>query len=96
MKKVPFAELHIKVIPKASKNAIVGWEEDFLKIRVNAPPEKGKANEELIAFLAKILGIPKSLITVEQGETSRYKKLRFMGVDQTMLLEKIRLILEKS
>ena len=94
MKKAPFAELHIKVIPKASKNAIVGWEENFLKIRVNAPPEKGKANEELIAFLAKSLRIPKSSISVEQGDNSRYKKLHFLGIDPDSLLILINRILK--
>ncbi len=65
----------IKVIPKASKNAIVGWEQEELKVKVHAPPDKGKANEELIAFLAKSWKIPPSLFSIYSGETSRHKKL---------------------
>lgn len=65
----------VKVVPKASKNAIVGWENDELKVRLNAVPEKGQANEELIAFLAKTWKIPKTSLTIYSGETSRHKKV---------------------
>ncbi len=46
-------KISVKVIPKASKNEIVGWEEDILKVRLTVVPEKGKANEALIALLSK-------------------------------------------
>ncbi len=67
--------LKVKVIPKASKTVIVGWENDELKIRLAAVPEKGEANDELIRFLSKHYAIPKSSITILSGQTSRYKKL---------------------
>ena len=65
----------IKVIPKASCNAIVGWEGEELKVRVRAPADKGKANEELIAYLSKTWKIPKSYFLIHSGETSRHKRL---------------------
>ena len=74
------AILPVKVVPRASKNAIVGWENEELKVRLNAVPEKGEANEELIAFLAKSWKIPKSAISIHSGETSRHKKLLFKGI----------------
>lgn len=46
-------ELRVKVTPKSSKNAIVGWEEDLLKVRLRAIPEKGNANEALIELLSE-------------------------------------------
>lgn len=49
--------------------------EDFLKINVISPPEKGKANAELIKFLAKQLKIAKSNFTILSGELDRYKKI---------------------
>jgi uncharacterized protein len=65
----------IKVIPKAANHEIVGWETDELKIRLAAGPTKGKANEELIKFLAKQLDIGRSKICLVQGKTSRHKKV---------------------
>lgn len=51
----------------------------YLKINVVSVPEKGKANKELIAFLAKMLKIAKSSFTIISGETDRYKKIMING-----------------
>ena len=67
--------LSVKVIPKASKSEIVGWENENLKIRLKAVPEKGAANKELISFLAKFLHIAKSNISIKRGSQSRHKHL---------------------
>ena len=83
------ALLPVKVVPKASKNAIVGWENGELKVRLNAVPEKGEANGELIAFLAKSWKIPKSTISIHSGETSRHKKLLFRGMTAEQLRSNI-------
>ena len=48
----------------------------FLKVRVRAVPEKGKANAAVEHLLAKALGIPKSAVSVEKGETRRIKTVR--------------------
>lgn len=69
--------LKVKVVPKSAKTEIAGTMEDgTLKIRVAAPPEKGKANAELIAFLAKQYGIPRANIDILTGETSHNKQIR--------------------
>lgn len=72
--------LSVKVIPRASKNMIAGWENEELKVRLNAIPEKGEANEELIAFLAKSWKLPKSSFSIQSGETSRHKKILIRGL----------------
>jgi len=69
-------EIVVKVIPKASSNEIVGWENDCLKIRLKAVPDKGKANQELIRFLADICNVRQSDITILSGLTSRLKRIR--------------------
>ena len=51
--------IKVKVIPKASRSEIAGWENEELKIRLAAVPDKGQANAELIRFLAEWLGIGK-------------------------------------
>lgn len=65
----------IKVVPNASQNKIVGWENGVLKIRINAVAEKGKANQAVISFLAKTWKIPKSSLSIYSGETHRNKIL---------------------
>lgn len=66
-------KLQIKVQPGASVSEIVGWDGDVLKVRLNARPEKGRANKELVRLLSKELDIPKSSIVIVRGETSRLK-----------------------
>ena len=51
------ARLKAKVVPGSSRNRIVGWLGDALKINVTAPPEKGKANEAVVELLSMKLGI---------------------------------------
>lgn len=79
----------LKIIPKASRNEVLGWENDELKVRIAAVPEKGDANSELIRFLAKILKISKSSITLISGDTSRHKRIRVSGVSLDQLLSSL-------
>ncbi|WP_348663787.1 DUF167 family protein [Chlamydia vaughanii] len=67
--------LEVKVTPKSKENKIVGFEGETLKIRVTEAPEKGKANEAVIALLAKALSLPKRDVTLISGETSRKKRI---------------------
>ena len=75
----------VKVIPKASHNAILGWENGELKIRVAAQPEKGGANEELLAFLAKKFGISKSRVKLISGASSRHKRICLIDATPALL-----------
>lgn len=70
--------LHIQ--PGAKRTEIAGLHGDALKIRLAAPPVDGKANEALIAFVAKTLGLPKSRVELVSGQTARAKRLRVAGV----------------
>lgn len=68
--------IQVKIVPKSKCNEIIGYENDILKIRIKAAPEKNKANKELIYFLAKKLSIPQSNIIILSGETCRIKKIK--------------------
>ena len=68
-------EIHVLVVPKSSREAILGQYQDRLKIALTAAPEKGKANEALVKFLAKSFGIPKSNISILSGETNKRKTI---------------------
>ncbi len=72
----------VRVVPRAKRDEIVGVEDGALKIRLNAPPVEGKANEALVRFLAKTLGLPKGNVEIVRGETSRNKVVRVRGVGE--------------
>ncbi len=68
--------LTLKVIPKSSKNEIVGFLEDgTMKLKIHAVPEKGKANAEIREFLAEVFGVGKRNVEVVRGETSAHKQV---------------------
>ncbi|MBR4108602.1 MAG: DUF167 domain-containing protein [Akkermansia sp.] len=72
-------KLALKVTPGARKNELLGWEEDYpqvgrvLKLRIAAPPVEGKANKEIVAFLAKCLSLPKNTVELVHGTSGRIK-----------------------
>jgi uncharacterized protein len=68
-----FVNIHLQ--PKASKDAIVGKYGDRLKITITAPPIDGKANEHLIKFLSKYLGVSKKHVKITKGEHARDKTI---------------------
>ena len=72
--------LEIKVIPNAPKNEFVQWEGNCLVVKIRGVPERGKVNENLIAFVAKIFGTTQSQIEILSGKTSRFKKLDIKGI----------------
>ncbi len=69
--------IRVKVLPKSPKTEIVDTLDDgTIKIRVAAPPEKGKANKELIKFLAKHFEVDKSAITIVSGKSDPLKLIK--------------------
>lgn len=62
--------------PKASKDEFAGLHGERLKIRLTAPPVEGKANAQLLAFLAGAFGVAKSQVSLESGELNRQKRAR--------------------
>lgn len=65
--------LRLRVKPGARRTAIVGVHGGRLKVAVNAPPERGKANDAVIALLAKTLGLPLGAVAIVSGHTSQDK-----------------------
>lgn len=73
--------VHLKAVPGASRDAIAGLLGERLKIRVSAPPERGKANKAICILLAQTLGVRKGDIEIVSGATSPEKTVRVRGVD---------------
>lgn len=68
--------LKVRVQPRASRDEFGEAQEDYLKVRITAPPVDGKANAHLIRYLAEVFRVAKSRITLLDGETAREKRLR--------------------
>jgi uncharacterized protein (TIGR00251 family) len=75
------ARLKVKVVPGSSRNEIVGWLGDALKIKVTAPPERGKANEAVVELLATALDIATDDVVVVSGHSSPAKVVAVSGMD---------------
>jgi uncharacterized protein len=74
--------LTVKVTPNAGRNEISGEKDGVLLVRIGAPPEKNKANKELVSFLAERLGVKKADIEILRGETGRNKVIEISGVNR--------------
>ncbi len=74
-------KLSLKVIPKSSRNRVVGWVGERLKVQVTAPPERGKANDAVVELLAEALGLSKKQVRIVAGETSPLKTVEVDGED---------------
>ena len=65
----------VQVQPNAKKSEVVGELDEALKIRLRAPATEGKANEELIRFIADQLDLPKKCVSITHGQSNRQKLL---------------------
>ena len=74
------ASFAVKVHPHAKKNAITGELGDALKLSLTAPAVDGLANRACIEFLANLLKVPRSSVTIASGQTSRTKVIRVAGL----------------
>ena len=79
----------VQVQPNARRNEVLGIEDGVLHLRIAAPPVKGKANKELIAFLSQLLGVSKGSVMIEKGLTSRRKVVAIEGLDRAKILERL-------
>lgn len=75
--------------PNAARNELAGFAEGVLRIKVAAPPVKGKANKELIAFLAQKLGLNKGDLIILKGHTSRNKLISISGLTREELNQRL-------
>ena len=84
-------KLEVHLQPKAHRSEIVGLHGGALKIRIQAPPVEGKANEALLKFLAKVLGLPRKRLQILSGLTSRRKSIYISQVDLDFVSQRLEL-----
>ena len=86
----PKARIALRVQPRASKNRVAGKTENGWKIALTAPPVDGKANQACLAFLSKLLHVPRASIHIVRGETSRQKLVEVNGLSLSEVEERFR------
>ena len=81
--------ISVRVHSNAVRNEVVGLTGGVWQIRVSAPPVKGKANKELIAFLSRLLGVSKSRIGIIRGHTARDKVIAINGLSREEIMKRL-------
>jgi hypothetical protein len=74
--------LRLRIQPRASRTEVAGLHGALLRVRLTAPPVDGAANEELVRFLATVLGVPARAVKVTAGHGSRQKTVTVAGLDR--------------
>jgi len=72
--------IHLHVAPRASRTKVGGLHDGRIKLAVAAPPVEGRANEEIVKFLARALRVGKSSVRIVSGETGKRKVVEIDGV----------------
>jgi uncharacterized protein len=75
------ALLCFKVTPNAPANAVLGETDGVIRLKIQAPAVDGKANAALVAFLAEVLRVPKTAVSLQGGLRSRLKRVAVEGLD---------------
>lgn len=81
--------LHIRVQPKASRNALILEPDGRIRAAITAPPVEGAANKALCEMLAKTLGLPKRAVSLAAGDKGREKTIRIEGIQASELLSRL-------
>jgi uncharacterized protein (TIGR00251 family) len=77
--------LKAKVVPGSSKTSVAGVLDGMLKVKISAAPEKGKANQSLVKYLAKQLNVKNKNVTIVSGLTNPIKQIRIENISPEKL-----------
>jgi uncharacterized protein len=88
--------LRLHVQPGAGRTAVQGRHGDALKVRVAAPPEKGRANDACTTLVAELADVKPAAVELVAGATSRAKRFRIAGADVDELVRRLELALEEA
>ena len=83
------AKISLRVYPGAARNEVVEFTDGLWRVKVAAPPVKGKANRELIAYLSQRLNVGKDALNIIQGFTSRNKVVAVAGLSPEDVVQRL-------
>ena len=81
--------ISLHVYPNAPRNQVVGFSGGVLGVKVAAPPLKGQANRELVAFLSQLLGVSRGSLAILKGHTSRDKLIAVSGLSREEVIKRL-------
>lgn len=81
--------IQVRVQPGSSRSQVVGWDGEVLRVRVQAPPVEGRANEALVELLAGALRLPKRDIVIERGAGGRQKLVAIIGLNAAQVRDRL-------
>ncbi|MER3395708.1 MAG: YggU family protein [Acidimicrobiia bacterium] len=87
---------YVHVQPAAGKTKVLGRHGDALKISVAAPPVGGRANDALVQFLSKTLGVGLSSVKIISGHSARKKRVAVEGTDRSMAAKLLESVLHRA
>jgi uncharacterized protein (TIGR00251 family) len=88
--------LRVHVQPGAGRTAVSGRHGDALKVRVAAPPEKGRANDACTELVADLAGVKATAVELTSGASSRSKRFKVTGADVDELVRRLELAIEDA
>jgi uncharacterized protein (TIGR00251 family) len=75
--------ISVQITPNAKKTEVVGVLDDALKLKLQAQPIEGRANEALVKFLSKVLSVPRSAVVITHGQTNKRKLIEVASASLT-------------
>ena len=76
----------VLVVPRSGRNAVLGLQEDWVRIAVRAPPVDGAANQALTRYLARLFGVRRDHVRIKQGAQARRKRIEVNGISREAVI----------
>ena len=83
------ARISLRVYPNAGRNEVVGFADGVLRVKISAPPIKGKANKELITYLSRLLGVGRGSVNIIKGHTTRSKVVAIDSLSREEIMKRL-------
>lgn len=83
----------VKLVPNSSLSKIVDFTDDYVRIKISAPPIENRANKELIEFCSDLFDVNKSKISIISGEKSKIKKVLIKEAKKEDVTQKLMFVL---
>lgn len=81
--------ISVRIVPNSSNDLVLGYTDEYLKVKITAPALENKANKQLTGFFSKLFQLPKTKVTFIYGERSKIKRILLAGKTLSEISNKI-------